>query len=47
MAENLAFEGKLVWFGLDWFSLVWFGFLWSDMLDYVMRINVQNLTAIG
>ena len=26
MAENLAFKGKLVWFGLDWFSLVWFVF---------------------
>ena len=35
MAENLAFKGKLVWFGLDWFSLVWFVFLWSDSLDYV------------
>ena len=26
MRENLAFKGKLGWFGLDWFSLVWFGF---------------------
>jgi len=47
MAENLAFKGKLVWFGLDWFSLVWFGFLLSGSLDYVRRISVQNLTAIG
>ena len=22
MAENIAFKGKLDWFGLDWFSLV-------------------------
>ena len=47
MTENLAFKGKLVWFGLDWFSLVWFGFLWSDSLDYVRRSTVQNLSAIG
>ena len=25
MAENLAFKGKLVWFGLVWIGLVWFG----------------------
>ena len=47
MAENLAFKGKPVWFGLDWFTLVWFGFLWSDSLDYVRRSTVQNFTAIG
>ena len=25
MAENLAFKGKLVWFGLVWIGLVWLG----------------------
>ena len=34
MIENLAFKGKLVWFGLDWFSFVWFGFLSAGSLDY-------------
>ena len=24
MSENLAFKGKMVWFGLDWFGMVWF-----------------------
>ena len=24
MSENLAFKGKMVWFGLGWFGLVWF-----------------------
>ena len=47
MAENLAFKGKLVWFGLVWFDLVWFVFLWSGSLDCVRRSSVQNLTAIG
>ena len=30
MAENLAFERKLVWFGLLWFGLVWFGMVFCD-----------------
>ena len=29
MAENLAFKGNLIWFGLDWFSLVWFGLVFD------------------
>ena len=30
MAENLAFEIKLVWFGLLWFDLVYIVFFGQD-----------------
>ena len=29
MAENLAFKGKLVRFGLVWIGLVWFGLVFD------------------
>ena len=36
MADNLAFKGKLVMFGMVWIGLVWFGLFL--MLKYVREI---------
>ena len=32
MAENLAFKGKLVRFGLVWIGLVWFGLVFNAVV---------------
>ena len=39
IAENLAFKGKLVWFGLDWFSLVFCSMArWTMSGEFVCKI---------
>ena len=40
MAENLAFKGKLVWFGFDWFSLVWF-FMLQSVREALVKIHTK------
>ena len=40
MAENLAFKGKLVWFGLDWFGLVWLLMLQS-VKEVLLSIHAE------
>ena len=32
MADNLAFKGKMVWFGLVWNGLVWYGLVFLPKL---------------
>ena len=38
MAENLAFKGKLVWFGLDLFGLVRF-LMWQSISEVLVSIH--------
>ena len=47
MAENLAFKGKLVWFGLDLFGLVWFGFGCCGPLRRSYLVYMPNLSSLG
>ena len=45
MAENLAFKGKLAWFGLDWFRFVWILMLQSIKDSYL--VYMPNLSSLG
>ena len=42
MSENLAFKGKMVWFGLYWFGLDWFGLDWFVFLCFSSCKTLEN-----
>ena len=44
MSENIAFKGKMVWFGLDWFGIVWFFVL---QLIKVVLVSIHTKSELS